>query len=84
VVVSEGEVAAVQRSKSELVLRPPRDDALDPLSADERHDYRLKKMRYRITHTIRTISELASKYQNHQSALGLRGWLWLVLLMCNP
>ncbi|PZC71853.1 hypothetical protein B5X24_HaOG212385 [Helicoverpa armigera] len=35
----------VKRSKSELVLRrTPREDVMEPLSADEREDYRLKRV----------------------------------------
>ncbi|KAG6442002.1 hypothetical protein O3G_MSEX002088 [Manduca sexta] len=44
----DGEVSPVEgvkRSKSELVLRrTPREDVLDPLSADEREEYRNKRM----------------------------------------
>ncbi|RVE44117.1 hypothetical protein evm_011228 [Chilo suppressalis] len=38
-------IEGVKRSKSELVLRrAPREEVLDPLSADERDDYQAKKM----------------------------------------
>ncbi|CAG9789527.1 unnamed protein product [Diatraea saccharalis] len=39
-------IEGVKRSKSELVLRrAPREETLDPLSADEREDFCAKKMR---------------------------------------
>ncbi|CAB3248681.1 unnamed protein product [Arctia plantaginis] len=37
-------VDGVKRSKSELVLRTPREDVLEPLSADERDEYRNKRI----------------------------------------